>query len=371
MAKILVIDSSHRNRTQVERILRLRTDHTVVLAEDGAEAFERLRASLPDVILLDLFLPRVDGFHVYRVLKERPATARIPIILSIAVSLDPMTEARARQLKVEGRLEMPVTSSELIEVISLVLIQQKAALTLEREAVEGSPGVAKVQWPRVERPAPPPEAELEPERPREVKPVAWPKAGSRQDRGSGGAKREAEENPPAPSTTPSLKGRDYRARLAMMATGQAPPDGGESVSQDEEARREEPSKGLIGEGFRTNPAPHTPRKPAREKPPPEPTHVERVQALLRFVGQPEAPAPEPAAQGFQSLPIARADPARVIDHTRKSREAGADDRQEQGAPQDPPQKKPSPSKAKDRQAAKEGPGTAVRPVQWTQIRKKD
>ena len=55
-------------------------------AKDGVEALKKARSVLPDLILLDLMLPELDGFAVCEILHRDPVTARIPIIMLTAVS---------------------------------------------------------------------------------------------------------------------------------------------------------------------------------------------------------------------------------------------------------------------------------------------
>ena len=55
--------------------------HTIQTAADGAEGLEKARASKPDVILLDIILPKLDGFSVLKELKNDPETKKIPVIL--------------------------------------------------------------------------------------------------------------------------------------------------------------------------------------------------------------------------------------------------------------------------------------------------
>ncbi|OGG47127.1 MAG: hypothetical protein A3F84_16895 [Candidatus Handelsmanbacteria bacterium RIFCSPLOWO2_12_FULL_64_10] len=383
MATILFIDPSPRNRTQVERILRLRTEHTVVLAQDGVEAFECLRRGLPDLILMDLFLPRVDGFHVYRVLKERTVTARIPVILSTSVNLDPVTEARVRQLQLEGRVEMPVSSAELIEVISLVLLRQKPVASIRQEPVEGGPqGVTRVIWPRVE--PPPPKAEPPPPAPKEVRPVVWPRAGSRQDPASQGPKPEGKGDPVPPLAPPKPSGRELRARLAMLATGQIKPDQdqeteGQKGVTGHESRVKKDSHGSRVTGQKNS---HGSRVTSREskKQPSKPgdprlatqdstdlTYEERVQALLRYVDKPPN-ASGAKSDAFQGIPLAQADPARVVDFTRKKKDS------EKRSPEDPgdrPEAAPQREGRPSRSSEGEEQAPTIRPVQWSQIKKKE
>jgi DNA-binding response OmpR family regulator len=61
-----------------------RSGYTVVQARDGAEAFELARTSKPDLAVLDVMLPKIDGFELTRRLRENESTTRMPIILLTA-----------------------------------------------------------------------------------------------------------------------------------------------------------------------------------------------------------------------------------------------------------------------------------------------
>ena len=58
-----------------------RQGFTVLLAENGEAALQQARAAIPDVVLLDLIMPKVQGFEVLRQLKQDPATASVPVIV--------------------------------------------------------------------------------------------------------------------------------------------------------------------------------------------------------------------------------------------------------------------------------------------------
>jgi len=58
-----------------------RQGFTVLTAEDGEAALRQVREALPDVVLLDLIMPKVQGFEVLRRLKQDPATAGVPVIV--------------------------------------------------------------------------------------------------------------------------------------------------------------------------------------------------------------------------------------------------------------------------------------------------
>lgn len=89
MAKILVVDDEPDIVRVVVKIMEAR-GHQVSTAKDGPEALERARELLPDVVILDLNLPQMDGFEVCRHLKTGDATKHIPIVMMTAayVSVD-------------------------------------------------------------------------------------------------------------------------------------------------------------------------------------------------------------------------------------------------------------------------------------------
>ena len=80
---ILVVDDISKNLQVVGTLLR-RENYRVVPATSGAQALERVRADPPDLILLDLMMPEMDGLEVCRRLKAEPLTQRIPVIFLTA-----------------------------------------------------------------------------------------------------------------------------------------------------------------------------------------------------------------------------------------------------------------------------------------------
>jgi CheY-like chemotaxis protein len=79
MVRILVIEDDAAIRDMLVRRLRLR-GHTVAEAADGETGLQMIRASPPDVVLLDHGLPGISGWDVARALRADPAFARLPII---------------------------------------------------------------------------------------------------------------------------------------------------------------------------------------------------------------------------------------------------------------------------------------------------
>jgi len=83
MAKILLVEDNEMNRDMLSRRLTSR-GYTVVMATDGAEGMDLARDQQPDLILMDLTLPVVDGWEATRRLKADRATQNIPVIVLTA-----------------------------------------------------------------------------------------------------------------------------------------------------------------------------------------------------------------------------------------------------------------------------------------------
>ena len=83
--KILVVDGSRTIRVENERVL-VHAGYEVVWAEDGESALRVAREQAPDLILLDLLLPRISGMDVLRRLKGGGASAKIPVVMVSGLS---------------------------------------------------------------------------------------------------------------------------------------------------------------------------------------------------------------------------------------------------------------------------------------------
>ena len=81
MEKILVVDDENRNLRLMEALL-LPLGYEVILANDGEEALAKVRETTPDLILLDITMPKMDGYEAARRLKEDEKTKEIPIIFT-------------------------------------------------------------------------------------------------------------------------------------------------------------------------------------------------------------------------------------------------------------------------------------------------
>src|SRR6202042_2160698 len=82
---VLIVDDEEHNRTLLRDPLEAR-GYVVEEAENGTQALQRIAVRAPDVILLDLMMPKMDGFEVCRLLRRDPRTAHVPILMITALS---------------------------------------------------------------------------------------------------------------------------------------------------------------------------------------------------------------------------------------------------------------------------------------------
>jgi putative two-component system response regulator len=110
-ASILVVDDMPANRKLLRRVLE-EEGHSVREAGDGLEALEKVAESAPDLLLLDVMMPGLDGFGVCRRLKGDPATRLLPIL--ILTSLDQIPDkVKALDLDANDYLTKPFNLTEL------------------------------------------------------------------------------------------------------------------------------------------------------------------------------------------------------------------------------------------------------------------
>jgi threonine synthase len=94
--RILIVDDVPEARRLLRRILQSQGDYTIFEAENGHEAIELAKIELPDLMVLDLMMPEVDGFAVLDALKADPDTAQIPVVVVTAKELTSQEKDRLR-----------------------------------------------------------------------------------------------------------------------------------------------------------------------------------------------------------------------------------------------------------------------------------
>ena len=101
-AKVLLVDDDPYNLVTLESMLRPE-GYTLFLAEDGEQAVQKAREIEPDVVVLDVMMPRMNGFEACRRIRSDPAIGRVPILLLTALD-DPDS-------RLEGLRAVRTTSS--------------------------------------------------------------------------------------------------------------------------------------------------------------------------------------------------------------------------------------------------------------------
>ncbi|HZM25208.1 MAG TPA: pyridoxal-phosphate dependent enzyme [Anaerolineales bacterium] len=93
-SRVVVVDDSPEARRLIRRILQSQGDFEIFEAVDGREAIELVTKEHPDLVILDLMMPEVDGFAVLDSLRSKPETANIPVIVATAKELTVDEKAR-------------------------------------------------------------------------------------------------------------------------------------------------------------------------------------------------------------------------------------------------------------------------------------
>jgi CheY-like chemotaxis protein len=123
MAKILLVEDNELNRDMLSRRLT-RLGHQVVLAMDGAQGVALGRSESPELILLDMSLPVLDGWQAARQFKATPETGRIPII---ALTAHAMTGDREKAIEAgcDDYDTKPIELPRLVKKIDALLAQPR------------------------------------------------------------------------------------------------------------------------------------------------------------------------------------------------------------------------------------------------------
>jgi len=123
-ATVLVVDDHDLNRELARTILE-RLGYQVLLAGDGVEGLEKARASQPDLILLDLMMPRMDGYATARALRADAVTASIPIIALTALAMRG-DEQKAVAAGVDAYLTKPIDRATLARSVARLIRRPRA-----------------------------------------------------------------------------------------------------------------------------------------------------------------------------------------------------------------------------------------------------
>jgi two-component system alkaline phosphatase synthesis response regulator PhoP len=109
--KVLIVDDEPGVRQLVQRILN--KNYAVIEAQDGAEAVDVSRSEKPDIILMDMMMPKVDGLTACYVLKKDEDTKEIPVLMITAVGFDLNKRLSQDIMGADGYITKPFTPQDL------------------------------------------------------------------------------------------------------------------------------------------------------------------------------------------------------------------------------------------------------------------
>jgi len=124
MAKILLVDDDP-DFCEATKIILESKSYEVSIAYDGIEGWEKVKADRPDLIVLDVMMPKKDGYEMCKELKADQEYADIPVLLLTAVAENvPTTRYTTRmgmEIEAEDYIDKPVEPRELVKRIEVLL----------------------------------------------------------------------------------------------------------------------------------------------------------------------------------------------------------------------------------------------------------
>ncbi len=121
---VLIVEDNEDNRIVYSTMLR-HFGFAVDEAENGAEGILKARSNQPDLILMDIAIPLVDGWEAVQRLKKDPSTSHIPIVALTAHAM-PADRERAMQVGCDGYLAKPCEPRTVVEEVRRILAAEPA-----------------------------------------------------------------------------------------------------------------------------------------------------------------------------------------------------------------------------------------------------
>jgi DNA-binding response OmpR family regulator len=116
---ILIADDEPNIVISLEYLLQ-RAGYRVVVARDGQEALDAIAAAAPDLVLLDVMLPRVSGFEVCQTIRENPALAAMRIVMLTAKGRD-VERSKGLALGADAYVTKPFSTQDLLAQVRTLL----------------------------------------------------------------------------------------------------------------------------------------------------------------------------------------------------------------------------------------------------------
>lgn len=123
--KVVVIDDSKTIRRTAEALLK-KAGCEIITATDGFESLSKVMEHQPNIVFVDIMMPRLDGYQTCALIKNNPAFKKIPVVM--LSSKDGLFErARSRIVGAEHYMTKPFTREELLNTIKTYVVDVKAS----------------------------------------------------------------------------------------------------------------------------------------------------------------------------------------------------------------------------------------------------
>lgn len=143
MTTVLVVDDHPLNRKAMSSVLA-HAGYRILEAGDGSEGFEIARQQRPDLAIVDILMPIMDGYEMVRAIRSDPGICRTPVILYSSTFSEGESQSLARSYGVQGLLSKPFKRGDVLELVSQAL---KSAV--DPVPVFANPGAVEAEKARV------------------------------------------------------------------------------------------------------------------------------------------------------------------------------------------------------------------------------
>jgi CheY-like chemotaxis protein len=116
---ILIVEDEPKNLKLTRDLLKI-SGYETIEAVDGKQGVEKAKSAKPNLILMDIMMPKMDGYSACREIKADQSTKNIPVVMLTAVGFD-LNKKLAKQMGADGYVTKPFSRQQLIDAISPLL----------------------------------------------------------------------------------------------------------------------------------------------------------------------------------------------------------------------------------------------------------
>jgi CheY-like chemotaxis protein len=116
MSKVILIVEDDPKSLKLTKDLLDMSGYSTIQATDGAQGVELAKAQMPDLVLMDIMMPKMDGYTACHAIKSDTVTSNIPVIMLTALGFD-LNKELAERIGASGYVTKPIVQQELIRTI--------------------------------------------------------------------------------------------------------------------------------------------------------------------------------------------------------------------------------------------------------------